>query len=98
MTVRKQLNRVVFWYKLSTREGNMRRVLMNGVPTLACAVFLLLGRVSAYQKPDPQAFSGTWKLDVAASSNPNGADHPGPMRAPRPTEGAKGSSLRVSVL
>jgi len=65
---------------------------MNGVLPLACAMLLLPGRVSAYQKVDAQAFNGTWKLDVAASSNPNGADHPGPMRAPRPTEGAKGGS------
>lgn len=72
----------------------MRRVLMNSVLPLACAVLLLLGRVSAYhyQKIDPQAFSGTWKLDAAASANPNGPEKPGPVRAPRPTGGARGGS------
>jgi hypothetical protein len=70
----------------------MRRISMTGVALLTCAALLSLVRVSAYQKADPQAFNGTWKLDAGASSNPNGPANPGPVRAPRPTGGAKGGS------
>jgi hypothetical protein len=70
----------------------MRRVLINSVSVATCAALLLLGKVSAYQKADPQAFNGTWKLDAAASTNPNGPQNPGAVRAPRPTGGARGGS------
>jgi hypothetical protein len=54
--------------------------LWSGTPWLIVATLVaVLGGASvmALQKADPGAFSGTWKLDTAASVNPNGPPPPG---------------------
>lgn len=52
---------------------------------LALAGFLFMGTASlaAFQKADPIAFSGTWTLDVPASTNPSGPTASAPAQRPR---------------
>jgi hypothetical protein len=44
--------------------------------TVACGTGLAGAQLNAFQKADPSAFSGTWKLNAEASTNPNGPAQP----------------------